>query len=80
MTNEPKPKNQYRLVVVTNRLGIAHLRLLPPRGGEIIMAGELLDSKAGAMRTARHIAKAAERGFKIVEQWEGPKPEEGQAK
>jgi hypothetical protein len=66
-------RNQYRLQIVTNRLGVVHLRLLPPRGSEIIMAGEQLYNEAGAQRTANHIAAAAERGFKIVHVFEGPK-------
>lgn len=31
-------KNLYRLEVVSNRLGIVHLRLKPPRGSEIILS------------------------------------------
>lgn len=67
------PRNQYRLEVVTNRLGIVHLRLKPPRGGEIILSGELLGDHDSATRTAERIAEGAKRGFKVVQIHEGPK-------
>lgn len=69
-------KNQYRLEIVHNRLGIVHLRLKPPRGGEIILSGELLGSLSSARRTADRIANGALRGFRVVEVFEGPKADE----
>lgn len=68
------PNNQYRIAIVRNKLGIVHLRLLPPRGGEIIMSGELLSDERGARRTAENIQKSVgSRGLRIVDVWEGPK-------
>jgi hypothetical protein len=69
-------KNLYRLEVVSNRLGIVHLRLKPPRGSEIILSGELLDSVSGARRTAESLAKGLARGVRIVDVWEGPRIDE----
>lgn len=66
--------NQYRLEIVTNRLGVAWLRLKAPRGAEIIMAGELRSDLRGATITAENIAKSVEaRGLRIVEVYEGPR-------
>ena len=67
-------KPQYRLEIVRSTpITVPHLRLKPPRGKEIILAGEQLTNMAGARRTAKHLAEAARRGFRIVEVIENPK-------
>ena len=66
-------RNQYRLEICTNRLGVVWLRLKPPRGGEIIMSGEMLGSKPSARRTADRMAQGLTRGIKVIEVFEGPK-------
>lgn len=65
---------QYKLEIVRSTpITVPHLRLKPPRGGEIILSGEQLVNMAGARRTAKHLAEAARRGFRIVEVIEAPK-------
>lgn len=66
-------RNQYRLEICTNRLGLVWLRLKPPRGGEIILSGEMLSSKSGARRTANRMSQGLARGVKVIEVFEGPK-------